>query len=223
VTATTRARWLGPVALAAIATMSSQPATGAPLEVVVDRTFRCTPLPLVSGLRDLDIATAPRGTILPRGSVRAPSTGYVGTGSGTDDFGSDLVAVRARSQVRYEQRPLPPGVSDVPLPPGVYASVRRCVATRASVALSPTGLPGPPVAFETDDACAVRGRVLVRVLAVLQSPAPWRRQDRQFVGARRNVVEAAIAVRNVRTRRPIAFMRLGRSGTTKLWSSRACG
>jgi hypothetical protein len=221
VTAVRRARWLGPVALAAIAAMPSQSAMGAPLRVV-DRTFRCTPLPLVSGLRDLDVATAPRGATFTRGAVRATSTGYVGTGSGVEDFGSDLVSVRARTQTRYQQRPLPPGVSDVPFPPGVYASTRRCVTVRASVPLSPRGIAGPPVAYATEDECAVRGRVLVRVRAVPQSPAPWRRQDRQFVGARRNVVEAAIAVRNARTRRPIAFMELGRSGTTKLWSSRAC-
>jgi hypothetical protein len=221
VTAVRRARWLVPVALAAIAALSPQSTSGAPVRVV-DRTFRCAPLPLVSGLRDLDVATAPRGATFTRGAVRATSTGYVGTGSGVEDFGSDLVSVRARSQTRYEQRPLPPGVSDVPFPPGVYASLRRCVATRASVPLSPQGLAGAPVAYATEGECAVRGRVLVRVRAVLQSPAPWRRQDRQVVGARRNVVEAAIAVRNQRTRRPIAFMELGRSGTTKLWTSSAC-
>jgi hypothetical protein len=181
---------------------------------IVDRTFRCTPLPLAGGFRDLDVATAPRGGSLPRGTVRAVSSGYIGIGSGPDDFVADLVAVRARLQERALQRPLAPGV---------HARVRRCAGVRASVPLSPRGLPGPPVGYTTDGQCAVRGRVLVRVRATLQSPAFWRPVDRLFVGVRRNVIEAMVAVRSERTRRPIAFMVLGRSGTTRLWTSGACG
>jgi hypothetical protein len=65
--------------------------------------------------------------------------------------------------------------------------------------------------------------VLVRVRAVLQSPTSWLPAVAPYAGARKDVLEATIAVRSERARRPIAFVQLGRAGTTKLWTSAGCG
>lgn len=70
--------------------------------------------------------------------------------------------------------------------------------------------------------CPIRGRILVRVRAVLQSPALWQGADRSYVGVRRNVVEAKIAVKSERTRKPISLIQLDRAGETRLWLSSDC-
>jgi hypothetical protein len=106
--------------------------------------------------------------------------------------------------------------------PGAYADVRRCRQARVVVPLSARRLPGPPVRFDTDTDCEVRGRVLVRLRAVLEAPTAWRRAAPPYFGARRNVVEAKIAVRSERTRRPITFVTLDAAGDTRLWVSAAC-
>jgi hypothetical protein len=119
-----------------------------------------------------------------------------------------------------EERGVAPGN---PFPPGAYADARRCAAARVSVPLSAKGLPGPPVRFDQEADCEVRGRILVRLRAVLEAPTPWRPAQAPYVGARRNVVEAKIAVRSDRTRRPLALLELDRAGKTRLWVSPACG
>jgi hypothetical protein len=43
-----------------------------------------------------------------------------------------------------------------------------------------------------------------------------------YDGARRQVVEAAVAVRSERTGKPVAFVELGRAGKTRLWTSPGC-
>jgi hypothetical protein len=60
------------------------------------------------------------------------------------------------------------------------------------------------------------------VRAVLQSSAAWRRVQGGYAGARAGVVEAALAVRTQRGRRPVAFIQLGRTGKTKLWTVGSC-
>jgi hypothetical protein len=180
---------------------------------IVDRTFVCTPYALYGGTRDLDVVTSPRNGPLLVGTVRAVSVGYIGVSSGAGVPSSDLVIVRARTQERFQQQPQAPGV---------YANAGRCSRVRTTVRLSPRGLPGPPVRFGTNGECAVRGRVLVRVRAVLQSPTSWLPAVPPYVGARKDVLEATVAVRSERTRRPIALIQLGRSGTTKLWTSPGC-
>jgi hypothetical protein len=183
---------------------------------VVDRTFRCTPAPLFGGLRELNIAAKPRGSLGSGGTSSDVSPGYisVGSGSGSGAF-DDLVFARAR----FEQRVVAPGA---PWPPGVYADVRRCAPARVSVPLSAKGLPRPPVEFGTDTDCEIRGRVLVRFRAVLEAPTPWRRADPPYFGARRNVVQAKIAVRSERTRRSIGFLELDAVGKTRLWAASQC-
>ena len=166
-----------------------------------------------SAARDLDVVASPRGDKFLRGTVYAISVGYIGVSSGPDASGSDLVIARSHTQERYQQQPQAPGV---------YVNARRCSRVRTMVPLSPRGLPGPPVRFSTEGKCSLLGRVLVRVRAVLQSPTSWLPAAPPYVGARRDVVEATVAVRRERTRRPLALIQLGRSGTTKLWTAPAC-
>jgi hypothetical protein len=184
---------------------------------IVDRTFRCTLAPLYGGLRELNIAAKPRGSLGNGGSSMDVSPGYIslGSGPGTGAF-DDLVFARSR----LEERIVAPSA---PWRPGVYADARRCAPARVSVPLAAKGLPSPPVKFGTDADCEIRGRVLVRVRAVLEASTSWRPADRPYVGARRNVVEAKIAVRSERTRRPIGLLELNRAGVTRLWVASHCG
>jgi hypothetical protein len=206
-----RAILLTAVGAAAVVAFADDGAT-APSRIV-DRTLVCTPVQLGGGVRDLNVVTSPRNGPLLVGTVRAVSVGYIGVFSGAHVPDADLVVVRARTQERYQQQPQPPGV---------YANFRRCSRARATISLSPRGLPGPPVEFGTHGECGVRGRVLVRVRAVLQSPTSWLPAVAPYAGARKDVLSATIALRSERTRRPIALIQLGRSGTTRLWTSAGC-
>jgi hypothetical protein len=180
---------------------------------IVDRTFRCTPVALGDGLRELDVFALPLGSReFIGGQNPNPSPGVVGVSSGGFNPTSDLVSVRAAAWERFRNRRIPEGV---------FASEGRCSSTRVSVRLSPTGLPGPPVQWSESSSCLIRGRVLVRVRAVLQSPATWQRIDGTYIGARRSVVEAALAIRSERGK-PIAFVELGPAGKTRLWISSGC-
>jgi hypothetical protein len=184
---------------------------------IVDRTFRCTPSILAGGggLRDLDLVSRPRGAHEFIGWQNpAPSPGYVGVGTGGHNPTAELVAVRADAWERFRNRRVPEGV---------YASAARCAPTRISVPLSSTGLTGPPVRWSEDTSCPISGRLLVRVRAVLQSTAAWQRIDGTYIGARRTVAEAKLAVRTERSRRPIALLELTKSGQTRLWTSSTCG
>ena len=180
---------------------------------IVDRTFRCTPFALGDGLRDLNAIAWPLDS--KEFQNPNPSPGYLGVSSGGFSPTSDLISVRADAWQRFRNRPR--------IPEGVYVHARRCSAARVvSIPLSPRGLPGPPVHFGDDVSCTTRGRVLVRVRAVLQSAAPWQRIDRTYAGARRKVVEAAVAVKSESRRRPLAFIELGPGGKTRLWVSSGC-
>jgi hypothetical protein len=181
---------------------------------VIDRTFVCTLLSSGGGARSLDVLANPPFV---DGSRNFSAPAFIGVGSGpvwpgrvTDR--SNRVFVRAR----------PFQIPGRTVAPGVYASTRRCSATSASVPLSPGRLPGTPVKFEQFVDCTVRGRVLVRVRAVLQSAASWRRVQRWYAGAQANVVEAALVVRSERGRRTVVLMQLDRTGKTLLWRSRSC-
>jgi hypothetical protein len=198
------------VFVVAVATGPAQ-AASAP---VVDRTFRCTLAPLYRGLGQLDVTAKPHGAHGRSPFTRDISTGYIGVGSGPAvGRESDLVNASSRLEVR---------TSNPPLPPGVFANARRCISARASFPLSAKGLPGPPVRFDTDADCEIRGRVLVRVRAVLEAPTSWRAAEPPYVGARRNVLAATIAVRSERTRRPIGLLTLDRAGETRLWAAPHC-
>lgn len=183
---------------------------------IIDRTFRCTLVPLYGGLRELEVTTKPRGSLGNGGRSDDVSPGYISVGSGqASGVFDDLIWARTR----LEERGVAPGQ---PFVPGVYADVRRCRAARVVVPLSNKGLPGPPVRFDQDADCEVRGRVLVRLRAALEAPTPWRRAQSPYFGARRNVVEATIALRSERSRRPIALLALDRGGGTRLWVSGGC-
>lgn len=174
---------------------------------VIDRTFACR---LAYG--SVDIVVSPRGARDILGG-RFTSSGYARVTSGSHgDPLSDLV-VAARPGFRSP---------NVHFLAAVYARSRRCVASRAAVPLTLTGLPGPPTEFLSQGDCSVRGKVLVRVRAVLTAPATWRRLDSAFVGARGRLLEAELALRDQRMRRPLAFVRVGRTGKTQLRTSSRC-
>lgn len=198
-----------------IAAAAAAQGEGAPSRVV-DRTFRCTVAPLYGGVRELDVTAKPKGSLGNGGRSDDVSPGYVSVGSGPASGAfDDLVFARTRPEER--------GVAPAdPFPAGVYVDVRRCAPARLSLPLSAKGLPGPPVRFDTDADCQLRGRVLVRLRAVLEGPALWGRAGRPYFGARRNVVEATIATRSELTRRPIALLALDRDGETRLWVSSTC-
>jgi len=174
---------------------------------VFDRTFACMP-----SYGRFHVRASPHGASEVIGA-RFTSSGYVRVSSGPGgDLLSDLVAAAL------------PGfrTSSTRFPAAVYASSRRCVVSRAFVPLTRTGLPGPAVTWSTDDECTVRGRVLIRVRVGLGSAGTWGPVGTAFVGARGRVSEAALAVRDQTTGRPLAFAKLSRAGKTQLWTSPRC-
>jgi hypothetical protein len=185
-----------------------------PAALVVDRTFSCALVAPLGTTRDLDLSANPRYVDRFR-DFTAPA--LIGAGSGRVLAGqvsdrANLVFVRARPH-------------DVPgrvLPPGVYANLQTCARSRTAVPLSPRGLTGPPVEFEKNAECALRGRVLVRVRARLQTSAGWRPFQDGYAGAQANVRDAKLAVRNARTRKPLAYIELVPAGKTRFWASGAC-
>jgi hypothetical protein len=179
---------------------------------VIDRRLACNLVAPLGTLGDLNVIASPP-FIIP--NYRAPaflgsSSGRVLAGPLTDR--ANLVFVRAR----------PHNLLGRNLPPGVYANMASCSSTRKAVALSSRGLPGPPILFGDGAECALRGRVLVRVRARLQTSAAWRPIQEGYVGAQANVREAKLAVRSERTGKPLAFMELGAAGKTRFWGSRGC-
>jgi hypothetical protein len=202
-------------AVLAIAARATGPGEAASPRIV-DRTFRCMPVTVYGGLRQLDVTAKPRGALGSGGTSSDVSPGYISVGSGpaSGSF-DDLVFVRSRSEERHV-------APNNPWPAGAYADVRRCAPARVSVPLSAKGLPGPSIRYDQESDCELRGRALVRLRAVLEAPTPWRLATPPWVGARRNVVEAKIAVRSERTRRPIALLALDPRGGTRLWVSSGC-
>jgi hypothetical protein len=139
--------------------------------------------------------------------------GYVSVNSGPEAPGSQLVYVVSRPSSRtagYLERA------------GVYANVRRCSPSRAVVPLTSRGLQGPPARWSTDISCELPERVLVRVRAQLQSPATWGSAGSGLAGVRRSVVQASVAIRGEKSRRPIAYFEMDKAGKTSLWSSSSC-
>jgi hypothetical protein len=176
---------------------------------LIDRTMVCR---LTFG-SDVDVVASPRGAPNISGLAFSPSSGFVLVTSGPrGDLLSDLV-VAARPGVRS---------AHTRFPAAVYTSSRRCSPSRVLVPLTLSGLPGPPTGFRAEGECTVNGRVLVRVRGLLTAPAEWRPVDNAFVGARGRLVEAQIALREHRTRRPLAFVKVGRTGKTQLWTSSRC-
>lgn len=184
------------------------PGAAAPSRIV-DRTFVCTPI-AYGGVRDLDLWASPPRTdpwIIPA---------YLVARTGTTLPDTDLVFVRANAQGRIGWTTPYPG------PAGVFASARRCRPSRAAVPLSSKGLPGPPAGWFDVVNCSLRGRVFVRVRALLAAPAEWRRTDKTYLGAQKRVVEASLAIRSERTGEALAFMQVDKAGKTRLWTSSRC-
>jgi hypothetical protein len=195
---------IGLVALALAAYAEARPAT-----VVLDRTLVCT-----TQYGDVDVMASPKGSQA-FATAQMESSGFVGVGSGQVDQLNSLVTVRARAE-RSE-------IASARAPQGVYARAGRCFLSRKTVPLTSKGLPSPPVAWEKSYSCTVRGRVVVRVRAVLATAASWRRIDTSYFGAKANVVSAALAVRSERTGKPLGYGTLSSAGKTKLWVAGSCG
>jgi hypothetical protein len=193
----------GLLALALAAYAQARPAT-----VVLDRTFVCSPQ-----FGDVDVMASPRGDVaFSSGSMQ--SSGYLAVGSGQAYEQDGLVLVRARA----EKSP----VSSEQGPQGVYSRAGRCFLSKRTIPLDSKGLAGPPVRWSKSYGCSVRGRVIVRVRAVLAAGAGWRRANDSFFGARANVVSAQLAARSERSGKPLAFETLGPDGKTRLWSAASC-
>jgi len=213
-----RTKALGVTAVAVLATAlgaTQSSATARAEPATVDRTFLCAPRAF-GGKLDLDAEVKP-AHVDKHGRRFAPLID-VRTGGSLPELG--LVFVRARFQPRAW------GLS-IPWPlqgrPGVYANTQRCASARASLPLSPRGLPGPPIRWGKRVDCAVSGKVLVRMRADLAQAAPWRRADRWYSGARTTVREAKVAVGAQGSAKPFAYMEIARSGAVRLWYAPSCG
>ena len=89
--------------------------------------------------------------------------------------------------------------------------------------LTADGLPGRPVPWAKHETCLGRGRVLVRVRATLEAGSLWQSLiSSSSDGAQGKVVQATLAVRSEQTGKPIAYVVLGRDGSTKLRTSPTC-
>lgn len=181
---------------------------------VIDRTLGCLPEVAAGTVRTVDLHAYPLGTVEVHDPSRKRSPGFISVGSGGWGPGGDLVSVRAR---RWERFP------KIVSREGVYASIGRCGASRVRVPLSAAGLPGGPVRWAKHVTCLGRGRVLVRVRATLEAGSRWQTLlTASSDGAQGNVIEAKLAVRSEQTGRPLAYVELGRDGSTKLWTSPGC-
>lgn len=180
---------------------------------VVDRTFGCLPEAATGKVRALDVTAVPRGAVEARDPFAPRSPGFIGVSSGGWESSSELVVVRARRWQRFMR-----GHSAA----GVFAS-RGCRASRIAVPLSRKGLAGRPTRWVKNARCLGRGRVIIRVRAELSPSDPWRTLVTGAIdGATGTVVRAAVAVRSEQSGKPLAYMELGRDGTTKLWFASGC-
>lgn len=180
---------------------------------IVDRTFVCNPI-AYGGVSDIDVKAGPHE---PPDRFGYATAAHLIVRTGTTLPAGDLVFVRAQAQERTGGWAPP-----FPGPAGVYAHAQRCKPTRSKVELSADGFAGPPLRFESDLTCGIRGSVVVRVRARLAAAADWRRAYEPFlVGARGGVDEAWLAVRAARSGASLAYMTVDRAGT-RLWASPRC-
>jgi hypothetical protein len=175
---------------------------------VLDKTLICT-----TQYGDVDVMASPKGEQA-FATAQMVSSGFLGVGSGEVNQLTGLVVVRARAEKST--------IASAHGPQGVYGRAGKCFLSRKTVPLGATGLPGPPVQWGNSYGCTVRGRVIVRVRAVLASKASWRRTDTAYFGAKANVVSAELAVRSERTGKPFGFGTLSSTGKTKLWTAGGC-
>jgi hypothetical protein len=187
---------------------------------LIDRTFVCTPFAVQGAVRATEVNAAPIGAVEAYNPYNEPydpshelSPGFIGVASGGWEPGFEFVSIRAHRWRRF---------GSTYSAEGVYAGTRRCASSRVSIPLSAEGLPDTPSRWAEQATCLGRGRVLIRVRALLQSAEQWQAQGDSSGGVRSNVVEAAVAVRSERTGRPVAYLELDRHGKTKLWYSANC-
>jgi hypothetical protein len=96
-----------------------------------------------------------------------------------------------------------------------------CRPVTRRVPLTTKGLRGGPVgALAEQFDCAAPRRVLVRLRAVRQRPAPFFR-DRHFLKTRGDLAAGFLAVRT-QSGRPLAFATVSESGKARLFTARSC-
>jgi hypothetical protein len=155
---------------------------------VDDRTVVCV-TQIVAGVRKFSVSLSPR--IPPADTLPEGLAGFASVSSGL--FGAaDAFLV---------------SISGGPKAPARVAVGPRCTRTLANVPLSRKALPGPHVRFQSDVACALPGRVLVRARVVSE-------------GGR--VTRAELAVRMESSRAPVAYARIDRDGNGAFYSSPRC-
>ncbi len=157
--------------------------------VVRDRTVLCTSS-VFSGYRRVSVSFAPA---LRSSTPGTPASGaFAGVGSGGSNNGLNLAFVSAGPSV--------------PKSRAVGIDAKRCKRVRHSVALSPRGLPAPPVRYLKAVDCLLKS-VLVRVRAVVEG-------DR--------VIRGELVARTSNGRTPIAYARITADGSGALYYSSSC-
>ena len=159
---------------------------------IVDRTWSC-PLRTQDGFRLLEVGGSPGFVGIDDGAQMTVSDAL-----GSGDLESGLTSVYA----------------------GGISVNRRCVAAMNRIALTRTGLPGPPARFQTQYDCELTPRkILVRVRATVRSPGNWVKSG-PVVRLRKAVSNAEMAVQTPK-RRPLAFMTIG-GDQVRIWVSPGC-
>jgi hypothetical protein len=179
---------LGAVGLLVAVAGTAHGESSAPTRVD-DRTVVCV-TQIVAGVRKFNASFSPRippADTLPEGLAASAS---VSSGLfGSRDAALVSISGGPKAQARVSVGP-------------------RCTRTRANVPLSTKGLPGPPVRFQSDVACALPGRILVRARVVSE-------------GGR--VTRAELAVRMEKSVVPVAYALIDRDGDGVFYSSPRCG
>jgi hypothetical protein len=172
----------GIVAAVYVASAAASPATRAAVEVRELRLV-CTS-EVVGGARAFKVFLTPRM----RGGVAS-----AGVSSGGSNGMFQLAIASAG-----------PGISPRR---ALLMDQRRCSRVRTAIALSPVGLPQPPVTYQSSAHCISSRRVLIRARVTID-------------GSR--VTRADMAVRLEGAGQPIAYARINRDGNGVFYVHRAC-
>lgn len=203
--------------LALVALASDRPnrsVSGTAPARVVDRTFACR---TSSGMPTKVMSNPQKPAFVGGGPFvgqrTVPNPSWLAAGAGSVGGAWPFVVVRSAPFPLASQWGGPSAA-------GAFVDPTRCVATRTSVPLARTGLPGPAYDYDKSVNCVDTTRVYVRVRATLAVPARWRRLNADYTGAQGRVLEAALAVRDAHGR-PLAFAGL-RGRTVRAWFASRC-
>ena len=207
---------------AATATASGSPSAGAQASHLIDRTVICATTRL-GGVREVEVR-AHAG--IRRGSSGWKQLPFAVVSSGA--VGSRLTALDNSLAWITAGRPSGTTTMDTgfnlswPHTSGTLALNRRtCRASAASIPLTSKGLEGGPAGVFGDDFdCSNVRRVLVRVQALLQSPAKLQAVSR-FLRTNTPVRQARMAMRT-ESGKPLVFAEVFDSGKARVFTARSC-